>query len=268
MKNFSNKYIFIYSAVLVAVVAVILSVVAMGLHDKQQANIRNEKMQSLLAAINVECSRDEAPELYKKYCWAEGACDTDGLFLSWYNVADEKFESGDVRPFDIDLKAEMEKVKNGGNGLFPVYFFAKDGRNCFVIPTRGNGLWGPIYANIALDEDRSTIVGITFSHESETPGLGAEITTPKFCEQFIGKQIMDETGEVVSVAVKKHADTASKHEVDAISGGTMTSNGVSAMLADGLTFYKAFISPLYGIEIAEDGDAIDDENKAEEVSHE
>lgn len=240
MKNFSNKYIFIYSAVLVAVVAVILSVVAMGLHEKQQANVRNEKMQSLLAAINVECTRDEAPELYKQYFVTELTVSTEGEELSEYDVKNDKLVSGQVRAFDIDLKVEQTKEKNGAKGAFPIYGFTKDGQDGLVIPTRGNGLWGPVYANVALDKDFSTIVGITFSHESETPGLGAEIATKKFQEPFIGKQIMDESGKVVSVAVKKHADPAATHEVDAISGGTMTSNGVSAMLADDLARYQAY----------------------------
>lgn len=247
MKNFSNKYIFIYSAVLVAIVAVILSVVAMGLHDKQQANVRNEKMQSLLAAINVECTRDEAPALYKQYFDTELTVSTDGEELSEYDIKNDKLVSGEVRAFDIDLKAEQTKEKNGGRGAFPIYGFTKDGREGIVIPTRGNGLWGSVYANIALDEDLNTIVGVTFSHESETPGLGAEIATKKFQEPFIGKQILDENGKVVSIAVKKHADPAGMHEVDAISGGTMTSNGVSAMLADDLARYQAFFDSHRGL---------------------
>ena len=240
MKRFSNRYIFIYSAVLVAIVAVILSVVAMGLRDRQQANIRNEKMQQLLAAINVECTREEAPELYQQFFDTELTVSTDGQELSEYDIKDDKLVSGQVRAFDIDLKAEQAKEKNGGQGTFPIYVFTKDGKEGIVIPTRGNGLWGPVYANIALDEDLNTVVGVTFSHESETPGLGAEITTKKFQEPFIGKQILDEDGKVISIAVKKHANPASKHEVDAISGGTMTSNGVSAMLADDLARYQAF----------------------------
>lgn len=250
MKNFSNKYIFIYSAVLVAVVAVILSVVAMGLHEKQQANVRNEKMQSLLAAINVECTRDEAPELYKRYFDTELTVSTEGEKLSEYDVKNDKLVSGQVRAFDIDLKSEQTKEKNGAKGAFPIYGFTKDGKSGIVIPTRGNGLWGPVYANVALDEDFNTIVGVTFSHESETPGLGAEIATKKFQEPFIGKQIMDENGKVVSVAVKKHADPAAMHEVDAISGGTMTSNGVSAMLADDLVRYQAYFDSRAQLEAA------------------
>ena len=86
MKSFSNKYIFLYSAVLVAIVAVILSVVAMGLKDRQQENIRNEKMQTLLAAINVTIDRNGAEALYNEYFTRELTVGTDGSIISEYEI--------------------------------------------------------------------------------------------------------------------------------------------------------------------------------------
>ncbi|MBQ0159001.1 MAG: NADH:ubiquinone reductase (Na(+)-transporting) subunit C [Bacteroidales bacterium] len=266
MKNFSNKYIFIYSAALVAVVAVILSVVAMGLKDRQNANVRNEKMQTLLAAINVNCSRDEAADLYNQYFDSELTVATDGSVVSVYNVKDGKLEEGDVRAFDIKLKEQQNLEKAGQKGAFPVYLFTKDGRKGYVIPTQGNGLWGAIFSNIALDEDFNTIIGVTFSHESETPGLGAEITTQKFQAPFVGKQILDENGQVISIAVKKNADANGMHEVDAITGGTMTSNGVNEMLATNLMRYQKFIDATRTAPAAEE--AMVENAIEEEVSNE
>lgn len=266
MKNFSNKYIFIYSAALVAVVAVILSVVAMGLKDRQNANVRNEKMQTLLAAINVNCSRDEAADLYNQYFDSELTVATDGSVVSVYNVKDGKLEEGDVRAFDIKLKEQQNLEKAGQKGAFPVYLFTKDGRKGYVIPTQGNGLWGAIFSNIALDEDFNTIIGVTFSHESETPGLGAEITTQKFQAPFVGKRILDENGQVISIAVKKNADANGMHEVDAITGGTMTSNGVNEMLATNLMRYQKFIDATRTAPAAEE--AMVENAIEEEVSNE
>lgn len=266
MKNFSNKYIFIYSAVLVAVVAVILSVVAMGLKDRQNANVRNEKMQTLLAAINVNCTRDEAADLYNQYFDSELTVATDGSVVSVYNVKEGKMEEGDVRAFDIKLKEQQNLEKAGQHGAFPVYLFSKDGRKGYVIPTQGNGLWGAIFSNIALDEDFNTIIGVTFSHESETPGLGAEITTQKFQAPFVGKQILDENGQVISIAVKKNADANGMHEVDAITGGTMTSNGVNEMLATDLMRYQKFIDATRTAPAAEE--AVVENEIEEEVSNE
>lgn len=273
MKNFSNKYIFIYAAALVAVVAVILSVVAMGLKDRQQENVRNEKMQTLLAAINVTTDRDGAEALYKQYFTSELTVGTNGEVVSEYDIAADNMVKGEVRAFAINLKDEQNKEKSGAKGAFPVYLFQKDGKTGYVIPTQGNGLWGPVYANIALDEDFNTVVGVTFSHDSETPGLGAEITTEKFQAPFIGKQILDESGNVVSIAVKKNADPNGAHEVDAISGGTMTSNGVSAMLGDDLMRYQAFINNMLqgqAVEaVAENAaDAPQEEANEKEVSNE
>ena len=206
MKNFTNRYMLLYSLGLAAVVALLLTVVATGLKERQQNNIRNEKMQQLLATIGIDAPRDGVQPIYNQY-----------------------------------FKEELNVAQDGQEPL-TLYLYEKEGQSGYVIPTTGNGLWGKVYANVALADDLNTITGITFSHDSETPGLGAEITSDAFCNQFIGKQILDNSGNVVSVAVVKHADPSNPHQVDAISGGTMTSNGVSAMLLDELKRYQDYIS--------------------------
>lgn len=206
MKNFTNRYMLLYSLGLAAVVALLLTVVATGLKERQQNNIRNEKMQQLLATIGIDAPRDGVQPIYNQY-----------------------------------FKEELNVAQDGEEPL-TLYLYEKEGQSGYVIPTTGNGLWGKVYANVALADDLNTITGITFSHDSETPGLGAEITSDAFCNQFIGKQILDNSGNVVSVAVVKHADPSDPHQVDAISGGTMTSNGVSAMLLDELKRYQDYIS--------------------------
>ena len=206
MKNFTNRYMLFYSLGLAAVVALLLTVVATGLKERQQNNIRNEKMQQLLATIGIDAPRDGVQPIYNQY-----------------------------------FKEELNVAQDGQEPL-TLYLYEKEGQSGYVIPTTGNGLWGKVYANVALADDLNTITGITFSHDSETPGLGAEITSDAFCNQFIGKQILDNSGNVVSVAVVKHADPSDPHQVDAISGGTMTSNGVSAMLLDELKRYQDYIS--------------------------
>lgn len=206
MKNFTNRYMLLYSLGLAAVVALLLTVVATGLKERQQNNIRNEKMQQLLATIGIDAPRDGVQPIYNQY-----------------------------------FKEELNVAQDGQEPL-TLYLYEKEGQSGYVIPTTGNGLWGKVYANVALADDLNTITGITFSHDSETPGLGAEITSEAFRNQFIGKQILDNSGNVVSVAVVKHADPSDLHQVDAISGGTMTSNGVSAMLLDELKRYQDYIS--------------------------
>ena len=123
----------------------------------------------------------------------------------------------------------------------PVFISSLEGSKKYIIPVYGKGLWGPIWGYVALNDDLSTIYGAVFSHKAETPGLGAEINTKEFQEQFFGKEIF-KLGEFVSVSVLKSgsADPESKYQVDGISGGTITSVGVDQMLRDCLSSYEPY----------------------------
>jgi Na+-transporting NADH:ubiquinone oxidoreductase subunit C len=141
--------------------------------------------------------------------------------------------TGDVSAFDIDLKKELDKVRTGkaDQQLFPLFVCDKEGKKFYIIPVRGKGLWGPIWGYISLEEDMNTVYGVSFGHKSETPGLGAEIETAHFQNQFTGKKILDENGKFISVKVIKGSGSANNpHGVDAISGATVTSTGVSEMI--------------------------------------
>ncbi|NBC24963.1 MAG: NADH:ubiquinone reductase (Na(+)-transporting) subunit C, partial [Bacteroidetes bacterium] len=132
--------------------------------------------------------------------------------------------------------------KNPENRLLPVFEYKSDGQTCYIFSVRGNGLWDAIWGNIALKSDMNTIVGATFDHKSETPGLGAEIKdNPNFREQFQGKEIFAEDGEFVSITVRKGGAKDPDHEVDGISGATITADGVTDMLENGLGNYMAYI---------------------------
>ncbi|MBP5241930.1 MAG: NADH:ubiquinone reductase (Na(+)-transporting) subunit C [Bacteroidales bacterium] len=236
--KFTNRYIIIYAAVLVAVVAVILSVASEALRSRKEANARNEKMQSMLAAIGVQSDLDNANTLYSKYFVEELAIDGRGEVVARFQPADAK--NAKDRPFDIDVKAQQTLAKEGKECRLPLFRYQKDGAEGYVVPLHGAGLWGPIWGYVALDEDFTTVVGVSFDHKGETPGLGAKITTPEFQRQFVGKKIKNSEGEFVSVQVLKNADKSSDNEVDAISGATITSSGVSAMLKDCLEPYRGY----------------------------
>ena len=109
------------------------------------------------------------------------------------------------------------------DGTLPLFVID---RQTSVIPMQGNGLWGPIWGYLAIAADGKTIVGVTFDHKSETPGLGGEITTEKFQSQFAGKP--------VRIPV----------EFDAITGATKTSNGVREMIDNTLRLYSPFLEKL------------------------
>ncbi|MDR1847894.1 MAG: FMN-binding protein [Bacteroidales bacterium] len=210
---FSNKYIFVYSTVLVVVAAAILAIAAVGLKPYQDANVRIETKQQLLSCVGIDSTPKNAETLYAKYF-------TEELY--------------------VNAKGE---IVTAGEDSKPVYVCNKDGEKIYVVPVQGKGLWGAIWGNVALAEDLTTITGVNFDHKSETPGLGAEITTKPFQQEFNGKRIFDGS-KFTSVKVDKRMGKDNPHAVDAISGGTITSRGVSAMLHDCLEFYVPYFNNL------------------------
>ncbi|MCK9268884.1 MAG: NADH:ubiquinone reductase (Na(+)-transporting) subunit C [Bacteroidales bacterium] len=243
---FSNKYIFTYASVMVILVAAILSSASMLLKPYQEANVKAEKIQGILASANVTTDREHAANTYQQHIVEELAVDSEGNVVSRYR--NDSLIEGDVRPFDIDIKEALmrnQAIKLGESAeapLWPVFVLEKDDEKYYIVPVRGVGLWGPIWGNIAFESDFNTIAGATFDHKGETPGLGAEINTSWFEDEFKGKTIFDEQGKFVSVnVVKGGAGENAPHAVDAISGGTITSNGVKDMLLTGLDNYVPYI---------------------------
>ncbi len=263
---FSNKYIFIYATILVVVVAAILSVTAVVLQPFQDRNVNIEKIQNILTSANITSTKSDAEELYGMKIKQELVVDLNGDVVGIY--ADGKQELGNIRAFDLDLKSqlklkeEVEAGKSKETPVFPIFVCDNNGENTYIIPLLGKGLWGPIWGYVALKNDFKTIVGAVFDHKGETPGLGAEINTPKFQEQFIGKTIFDDNGNFTSVTLVKgglaNSNMDPKHGVDAISGGTLTSNGVSDMLQNCLLNYLNYFKKQ--LENAPNTDMLPDEN--------
>ena len=212
----SNVYIITYSVVMVVIVAVLLSLAALGLKPLQESNILNEKKTQIVKALGETASYEDVV--------AEAALlDAEG------NVV----ETDTQKVFDA-----LQSVKDTrAEGKFPI-FKAKNGS--VVVPLYGAGLWGPIWGYVALDSDMNTVKGIVLDHAGETPGLGAEITTAKHQAMYVGKKVF-EGDQFVGITLKKGgADKNNPHEVDAITGGTKTSDGVSAMIKDCLVSYQPY----------------------------
>jgi Na+-transporting NADH:ubiquinone oxidoreductase subunit C len=249
MDKNSNAYTFIYASVMVILVAIILSSVSGALKPYQQKNREMEKMQNILSSIGVFVSPEQSIDKYKELVKEEIVVNPKGEVLSIYSNG--KFEKGDTRAFDINLKEEYGKIDKGEEGMLPIYEIEDQGKTYYVIPVRGKGLWGPIWGNIALESDFNTIYGANFDHEGETPGLGAEIADKPapgkvvFSDQFKGKKIFDDNGEFVSVTVvkggvKNQSKVKPQNGVDAISGSTLTCNGVTEMLRHSLGLYVEY----------------------------
>ena len=204
MNTNKNSYIIIYSAVMVIIVAFLLAFIFQALKPMQDVNVALDKKKQILASLNI---RDLAN-----------------------NEAEAKY--GEVVKKEVTI----------GDGLM-LYDCQVDGKQKYVVPVRGMGLWGPIWGYVALDEDKNTVYGAYFNHESETAGLGAEIKDSRaWQDQFRGKKVFAADGETVAIAVKKKADVKNpESECDAVTGATLTSDGVSLMLQESFASYNGFL---------------------------
>jgi Na+-transporting NADH:ubiquinone oxidoreductase subunit C len=222
----SNGYTYTFATVLVVLVAVLLSGASLGLKETQEANISQEKKQSILSSIGVAVDRGASDEAFETYI-------KKSLTLQGGKVVSEDATAA----FEIDMATAI-KTGNMERSV-PLYVAEKEGETYYIVPLRGKGLWGPIWGYLSLASDGNTVVGATFGHKGETPGLGAEIVYDKFTDQFKNKQI-SEGGVFQSISVVKAGTSAGNYMVDGISGGTITSNGVNDMLSDCLAPYAEY----------------------------
>ncbi len=214
-----NKYTYLFATIMVVVVAILLSGLFLVLKPFQDANVELEKRQSILKSVGVDVERSEAREAFEKYI-------TKSVVIQDGKVVSEDPQ----KAFTIDMAKAV--TSSPEEREVPLYISDIDGETLYIIPMRGKGLWGPIWGYVAMRGDGVTVAGATFDHKGETPGLGAEISNADFQEQFEGKEIMDE-GQFVSISVIKPGKSVNpEHEVDGISGGTITSVGLHDMLAD------------------------------------
>ncbi len=230
----SNWYTILYIVVLVVVVGTALAYTAMSLKDKQQENIANDKMRQILASLHVTAPKDSIAAEFSRYVTRQFIVDSNGTEIE-----------GDA--FDVNVAAQS-KLPDEQRQL-PVYEISMpDGSHKYILPVYGAGLWGPIWGYVALDSDGSTIYGAYFDHQGETPGLGAEIAKPAFSDQFVGKHLFTGYYLIPVAVVKKGQKYNGSEYVDGVSGGTITSKGVSAMLQNCLRPYENFLRTLNNTE--------------------
>ena len=249
MDKNSNVYTFIFSIGMVIVVAVVLSFLATSLKPMQSKNVKQEKMQNILNTVvgdsitvdgkKVPLTRELASEKFDEYIVNQYALNNKG----------ENVESKNA--FDIKLANEIKKPVD--EQVFPLYEASFEGTNYYVIPLRGSGLWDAIWGYVAIKEDLNTIEGVIFDHKGETAGLGAEITTDWFQNSFENEKIKNDQGDIVGVEVKKGyggGNDKSDNQVNAISGATITGDGVTKMMKERLSKYKPFFQKLENSKLA------------------
>lgn len=231
----TNSYIFLYASGMVLVVAAVLSVASMVLKPFQERNVEIAKKLDILRSVG---KADELGSASNKNVYVEQEYDKYIRESYVINSAGKRIEGVDA--FTVRLNEEVRKPVELRN--LPIYVAQHDDNTVnYIIPVLGRGLWGPIRGYVALNEDFNTIFGVIFDHDKETPGLGAEINTSMFEDQFMGKQIFNESGEFVSIRVQKAGlPPYGNSSVDGISGGTITSQGVDLMLKDVLGSYETY----------------------------
>ncbi|MFL2666157.1 MAG: NADH:ubiquinone reductase (Na(+)-transporting) subunit C [Flavobacteriaceae bacterium] len=236
MDRDSNLYTFLFATLMVLVVATVLAYTSQSLKGLQNENIRKEKMQNILSTIGINVTRDESEQLYKEYIIEELALKIDGSV------------NNKINPFsDIVLAKEIKKDYKDQH--FPLYIAEIDSEKYFIIELRGVGLWDAIWGYMSLKNDLKTIKGVSFDHKGETAGLGAEITKDWFKEMFVDEKVFDDMGELTGITVLKGNNDPNNqdkedHEVDAISGSTITGDGVTNMIKERLNNYLPYFEKL------------------------
>ena len=236
MNRDSNLYTFLFIGLLIVGIASILTFTARTLKPLQDENVRNEKMQNILSTVGVNVNREEAESNYNKFIIQELSLKLDGSINESLN------------PFsEIDLVKELKKDYN--NQHFPLYVAEIDSKQFYIIELRGFGLWDAIWGYISFESDFNTIKGASFDHKGETAGLGAEITQDWFKKSFEKEKIFNDSVDFVGITVLKGNNDPGNidkndHEVDAISGSTITGDGVTNMIYERIKNYIPFINKM------------------------
>ncbi len=242
MNTEKNSYTIIYSIIMVVLAAVLLAVAATSLKPAQQENEKIDKMEQILRSIGQTPAKSEVKNTYSKFIKEEILLDGEGTVLKTFK-GDELTNS---EAFNNNTELEMKLLKKGEKSAKDVRLnaFVADvnGKLVYILPLNGAGLWNKIWGYISVDAtDHSTVFGADFGNAGETPGLGAEISTVGFANQFKGKELYKE-GVFKGIAVVKPGHTAEGQDaVDGISGGTLTSNGVHDMLKTSLAPFSKFL---------------------------
>ena len=240
-----NTYTLLFAVGLVVIVGTLLAAIDSSLKDKIRINKILEKQQNILYAIGINenegnsvnfIAADKAEQEFNKY-----------IIKQIYIQGDQVIE--DDKAYLIDVKKQKALAKDPSHKRkLPLFIANKDGRNLYVAPIRGKGLWDAIWAYVSVDENM-IIRGIYFDHKAETPGLGANIKQRFFMDDFIGESLLDIQGNFKGVTVSKtNLDPKNEdkydNEVDAIAGSTITGDGVTAMIRSDLSLYQPYFNSL------------------------
>ncbi len=235
----SNLYVILFAIGLTVVFGGALSLTSVGLKPLQDKQVELDTKKKILGAVMDISTIEDPNEILRIYSEKVKSMvvDIDGNEIT----TDAKGNPIVAEKVNIQKNSKFDPKDR----QYPVFMFLDESGEVesYIFPTFGSGLWDWVSSYIALEGNLNTVKGIAFDHKSETPGLGARITEPKVQNRYVGKQIYNEQGELMSITmVKGEGNTGlGAHEVDGMSGATMTAKGLNAMLEDYLACYSAFI---------------------------
>ena len=244
MDKEKNLYTVLFAGAMVIVVGTLLAFVASALSDRIKENERFEKQQNILYAMGVNENEGAGSVNFIPTNRVESEFAT---YITEQLVIEGTKISQDDQAYLIDVKKQLNLLKNGETAKLPVFIGEKDGEKFYIIPMYGKGLWDAIWGFIALD-DTMTVKGVYFDHKGETPGLGANIKQRYFMDDFLGESILNGTQYAGIKVAKGNNDPVNKikddNEVDALAGATITGDGVSAMIAKTVNLDKDYFETL------------------------
>lgn len=238
----SNAYVIIFSAVLTIILGGMLSMTSVGLKPRQDQQVELDTKKKILGAVmdisNIKTDQ-EILALYEQRVKSI-VVDING------NPVTTDDKGNPIVAERINIQKNHKRSKD--TRYYPVFMFTKSGDqssiDAYVFPMFGAGLWDWISGFVAIDNDLNTIRGVAFDHKSETPGLGARISSDEIQKRYVGKKIFSNDNNLVSVSMLKGEGNAglNEHQVDGMSGATLTGKGVNEMMANYLGCYISFIN--------------------------
>ncbi|WP_372944512.1 Na(+)-translocating NADH-quinone reductase subunit C [Muriicola sp.] len=244
MDKEKNIYTVLFACLMVIVVGSILAYLASALSGKIKENERFEKQQNILYAMGVNENEGEGSVNFVPTDVVEQEFST---YITEQLIIEGDQITKDDQAYMIDIKKELDKLKDGATPKLPVFIGNKDGQTYYIVPMYGKGLWDAIWGFMALDRNM-VVQGVYFDHKAETPGLGANIKQRYFMDDFTGESILNGSNYTGIKVVKGNNDPVNEikddNEVDALAGATITGNGVSAMIAKTVNLYKDYFETL------------------------
>ena len=247
MQRDSIQNVIVVSLGVCLVCSILVSGMAVGLRPLQKENQKLEIQKNILIAAGLwngdenkaTSGEGTIPEVFAQVEQKLVDLDTGNVVTA----DDVDFDVETYKPRKAEKIPELSKVLSEGDiaGIKTreqytfVYEVKGEGESVdqYVLPIRGYGLWSTLRGFISLDKDLRTIRGLTFYEHKETPGLGGEVDSKKFKEQWPGKFAFDESGEIIIEVLKGSVppnDPGADHKIDGLSGATITTKGIDNML--------------------------------------